>query len=70
PEIIEPREPLVWNNNGRAVKVYIIQGTAEGSGSFPLNDWKNSGELASGGSWEYWYTTGGEPGFTRKPDTP
>ncbi|MGK7895670.1 MAG: cyanophycinase, partial [Xenococcus sp. (in: cyanobacteria)] len=42
PEIIEPREPLVWNNNGRAVKVYIIQGTAEGSGSFPLNDWKNS----------------------------
>ena len=61
PERIERREPLIWDRNGKAVKVYRIRGTAEGSGSFDLNDW----ESASGGSWEYWYTTDGEPGFTR-----
>lgn len=61
PERIEPRKPLIWDGNGRAVKVYRIQGNAEGSGSFDLNNW----ELASGGSWEYWFTTDGEPGFTR-----
>ena len=61
PEKIERYEPLIWDNNGRAVKVYRIRGTAEGSGSFDLNNWK----IADGGSWESWYTTDGEPGFTR-----
>ena len=61
PEIIEPDEPLIWDGNGKAVKVYRIRGTTEGSGSFDLNNWKS----ASGGSWEYWYTTDGEPGFIR-----
>ncbi len=60
PEKIEPGKPLIWDRNGKAVKVYRIRGTAEGSGSFDLNDW----ESASGGSWEYWYTTGGYSGFT------
>ncbi len=61
PERLEPEEPLIWDSNGSAVKVYRIRGTTEGSGSFDLNNW----ESASGGSWEYWYTTDGEPGFTR-----
>lgn len=61
PERIERREPLIWDRNGKAVKVYRIPGTVAGSGSFDLNDW----ESASGGSWEYWYTSDGEPGFTR-----
>ena len=61
PERIERRQPLIWDGNGKAVKVYRIRGTAEGSGSFDLDNWK----VADGGSWEYWYTTDGEPGFTR-----
>ena len=61
PERIKPGKPLIWDNNSKAVKVYRIRGTAEGSGSFDLNNW----EIADGGSWEYWYTDDGEPGFTR-----
>lgn len=61
PERIELDEPLIWDRNGKAVKVYRIRGTRSGSGSFDLNNW----ESASGGSWEYWFTIDGQPGFTR-----
>lgn len=63
PEQIEPGLPLVWNNNEQAVKVYKISGTLKGSGHFDLNNWS----MASGGQWEYWFTTSGEAGFKRKP---
>ena len=59
PEQIKSGLPLIWNNNGQAVKVYKIAGTPEGSGQFDLNNWST----ASGGSWEYWFTTGGTSGF-------
>ncbi|MDZ8239292.1 MAG: cyanophycinase [Nostoc sp. ChiQUE01a] len=62
PEQIKPGVPLIWNNNGQAVKVYKISGTPQGSGNFNLKNWTN----ASGGSWEYWFTTGGMAGFKRK----
>jgi cyanophycinase len=61
PEQIQPGLHLIWNNHGKAVKVYRISGTPEGSGCFDLNNWSE----AAGGSWEYWYTTGGESGFRR-----
>jgi cyanophycinase len=61
PEQIKPDLPLIWNNNGKAVKVYKISGTPEGGGHFDLNNWSS----ASGGSWEYWFTTGGQSGFHR-----
>ncbi|MBH8577203.1 cyanophycinase [Nostocaceae cyanobacterium CENA369] len=61
PEQLKPDLPLIWNNNGQAVKVYKISGTPEGSGHFDLNNWS----IASGGSWEYWFTTGGISGFKR-----
>ncbi len=61
PEQIQPELPLIWNHNGQAVKVYTISGTAEGSGHFDLNNWSH----ASGGHWEYWFTTGGASGFHR-----
>lgn len=63
PEQIKPDLPLIWNNNEQAVKVYKISGTPQGSGHFDLNDWST----ASGESVEYWYTTGGDSGFQRKP---
>lgn len=59
PEQIAPGWPLVWHNYGRAVKVYRISGTPEGSGHFDLTDWTT----AQGGTWEYWYTTGGKSGL-------
>lgn len=61
PEQIEPGWPLIWNHDSRAVKVYRISGTPEGSGSFDLKNWSN----ASGGQWEYWYTTGGKSGLRK-----
>ncbi len=62
PEQIEPELPLIWENKGRAVKVYRIQGTPSGSGLFDLNNWLT----ADGGTWEYWFTTGGDSGFRRE----
>lgn len=64
PEQIKPGFPLIWNKNGQAVKVYKIAGTPEGSGQFNLKDWST----ASGGSWEYWFTTGGYSGFKRSKE--
>lgn len=61
PEQLEPGWPLIWDNDGKAVKVYRISGTPEGSGSFDLKDWTT----ASGGTWEYWYTTGGKSGLRK-----
>ncbi|MDJ0617597.1 MAG: cyanophycinase [Calothrix sp. MO_192.B10] len=62
PEQLERDRPLIWDGQGRAVKVYKISGTPEGSGHFDLNNWST----ASGGIWEYWYTTGGYSGFNRR----
>jgi cyanophycinase-like exopeptidase len=61
PEQLEPGWPLIWNNQGKAVKVYRIAGTPEGSGRFDLKDWYS----ASGGDWEYWYTLGGQSGLRK-----
>jgi len=63
PEQIQPGLPLIWNWNGQAVKVYKISGTPKGSGHFDLTNWSQ----ATGGHWEYWFTTGGAAGFQRKP---
>ncbi len=61
PEQLEPGWPLIWDNDGEAVKVYRISGTPEGSGTFDLKDWTT----AAGGTWEYWYTTGGKSGLRK-----
>lgn len=63
PEQVKRDLPLIWNHKGKAVKAYKIAGTPEGSGKFDLNNWSS----ASGGSWEYWFTTGGYAGFQRTP---
>jgi len=61
PEQAEAGWPLVWNNDGEAVRVYRIQGTPEGAGEFDLHDWST----ASGGLWELWYTRGGKSGLRK-----
>ncbi|ACB52844.1 putative cyanophycinase [Crocosphaera subtropica ATCC 51142] len=62
PEQMEPGWPLIWDNDGKAVKTYRISGTPEGSGHFDLKDWST----ASGGQWEYWYTVGGKSGLRKQ----
>jgi hypothetical protein len=41
---------LQWDQGGRAVKVFVAQGTPTGSQTFDLADWST----ASGGYWEEW----------------
>ncbi|MEL6135843.1 MAG: cyanophycinase [Cyanobacteria bacterium J06626_23] len=62
PEQCESGWPLVWDNQGKAVRVYRIAGTPEGRGAFDLNDWST----ASGGDWQYWYTLGGKAGLRKQ----
>ena len=62
PEQIAPGWPLIWDNNQKAVKVYQISGTRQGSGYFDLNDWST----ARGGQWQYWYTVGGKSGLGKE----
>ncbi len=55
PEICLPSQPLNWNRNAQAVKVYKVPGTLNGANSFQLNNW-NTG---SGGSWQDWFVDNG-----------
>lgn len=55
PETLQANEPLTWNMNGEALKVYFAPGTTDGSVQFDLNNWKE----ATGGSWQHWYVTNG-----------
>ncbi len=55
PEICMTAQPLTWNRNTQAVKVYKVPGTPTGANSFQLSNW-NTG---SGGSWEDWYIVNG-----------
>ena len=59
PEVLEAGEPIVWDREQTAVKVYRIYGSPDGAGSFDLNNWIS----ASGGDWLDWYTVGGFDGF-------
>jgi cyanophycinase-like exopeptidase len=55
PETCAAGTKLTWNRNNQAVKVYKIENTVSGNGSFDLNDWTT----ASGGSWvNFWVDNG------------
>ena len=56
PEIIEANQPLTWQRNYRAVKVYEVPATESGENYFDLNDWLSG----QGGNWQNWYVTEGE----------
>jgi len=61
PEQMQAGSKLVWDTNAKAVDVYKIQGTANGSGEFDLFRW-----TGQGGEWMYWYTTNGYRKFNCK----
>lgn len=55
PENCSANNPLEWNQNSSAVKVYKIYGTNNGANTFDLNNW----ETGEGGIWQNWYVTNG-----------
>jgi cyanophycinase len=55
PETCKSGNPLTWNLNKQAVKVYCIAGSSSGNGSFDLNNYS----IASGGNWFYYYVNNG-----------
>jgi cyanophycinase-like exopeptidase len=56
PEVCTSVNPLTWNRDGKAVKVYRVKGNEEGSNTFNLSDW----ETGDGGVWSYWFVDDGE----------
>jgi cyanophycinase-like exopeptidase len=56
PDTLSNGQPLVWNRNGAALKVYQVKGTLNGSHAFDLTDWKSG----SGGNWHNWHVTGSQ----------
>jgi cyanophycinase-like exopeptidase len=55
PENCTSGQPLTWNRNNAALKVYQIKGDAAGNNSFNVNDWTT----CNGGSWQNWYINNG-----------
>lgn len=56
PEINELNQPLTWDRQHRALKVYQIKAEPNGKYYFDLNDWKTG----SGGTWQHWYVVNGQ----------
>ena len=65
-ENIQIGQPLTWNFNGQALKVYKVPGTMNGNNFFDLSNWENG--LNSGGTWEHWSVNNGV--FASFPGTP
>ena len=58
PEICKPNQPLTWNCNKQAIKVYEMQGTETGTGSFDVATFDPV--KATGGKWYWWWVDKGE----------
>lgn len=55
PEVCQSGQPLTWDCNQKAVKVFRIQGKESNPDYFDLNSWDNG----SNGDWFYWYAENG-----------
>lgn len=55
PEVCSAGNPLTWNVNTNAVKVYKVPGTMNGTNYFSLMDWSTD----SGGEWQSWSVSNG-----------
>ena len=58
PEVCVPDKPLTWNNKQQAIKVYEIQGSETGAGSFDVAHFKTT--KPTGGKWYWWWVDNGE----------
>ncbi|WP_212006483.1 cyanophycinase [Chitinophaga sp. HK235] len=57
PELCAKGQPLQWNCNGQALKVYEVPASATGNGSFRVSDFDPA--AASGGTWYWWWVENG-----------
>lgn len=64
PETLNSGNPLHWNIDGQALKIYKIAGTNDGTRYFDLNNWQEG----RGGDWEDWYVTNGS--INKTTDSP
>lgn len=55
PENCTSGQPLTWNRNGEALKVYVAAANTEGSATFNLKNWRT----ATGGVWQNWSASNG-----------
>ncbi|MEZ2334445.1 cyanophycinase [Mucilaginibacter sp. RCC_168] len=58
PETCEPGKPLTWDNSQQAIRVYEVQGSAAGNGSFDVSNFNPT--QASGGKWQWWWVEAGK----------
>lgn len=64
PEVIQQGQPLTWQRNGAALKVYNIKGDTAGSGTFNTQNWVSG----TGGNWLHWSVSSGI--FSSQTGTP
>ncbi|RZS69016.1 isoaspartyl peptidase/L-asparaginase [Pseudobacter ginsenosidimutans] len=57
PEQVKAGESLQWKANQKAIRVYEIQGSATGAGSFSVADFDAA--KAKGGTWYWWWVDKG-----------
>ena len=57
PELCEAGKPLMWVAGRKALKVYEVQASAEGNGSFNVPDFDPA--KARGGNWYWWWVENG-----------
>lgn len=57
PDLCEPGKPLNWNSANRALRVYTIQGSRSGNGTFSVADFNQ--QKARGGTWHWWWVEKG-----------
>jgi len=57
PEQVAPGKPVEWKANQQAVKVYELQGAAQGNGHFSVADFSEG--KAKGGKWYFWWVENG-----------
>lgn len=55
PETNASGQPLTWDRNQQALKVYKIKADTTGSQWFDLSNWKTG----NGGNWEHWWVSSG-----------
>lgn len=55
PENMTANQAFTWYKEGRAVSVYRVPGTPDGSHYFDLSNWA----VGSGGQWGYWWAQNG-----------
>ena len=66
PEGCRAGQPLQWDAGHQAIRVYTIQGTETGNGSFSVSDFKAG--KAKGGEWSWWWVENGVLNRSRTGD--